>query len=223
MESQTRFNLNAALRTWREELAAQPHLSAETRRELETHVIDTIAEMRQRGLNEEESFWLARRRVGQPKELGQEFASADPPNPAREWVLWIAVAFYVMNLWQNVAGFFWTAIAARIFRDPASIQIASIGVYIPVALLGMYLARSHSQPKWTRRFSFIRSRGRLLAVSSFLVIQGGVILVAILNYRLPPQQWVALLTSVGLIWSLVLLAIILWLLSSEKSRGVRRA
>src|SRR5580692_25579 len=41
MEHQTRFDLSAALQNWREELAAQPDLTAETRRELETHVNNT--------------------------------------------------------------------------------------------------------------------------------------------------------------------------------------
>jgi len=65
MENQTRFDLNTALENWRAELAAQPSLSAENRRELETHLRDIFTELKARGLSEDESFWLARRRVGQ--------------------------------------------------------------------------------------------------------------------------------------------------------------
>jgi len=78
MENQTRFNLNAAIENWRQELAAQPNLASDDRRELEMHLRDAIAGFQQRGLNEEESFWLARHRVGQPQHLGEEFVKANP-------------------------------------------------------------------------------------------------------------------------------------------------
>ena len=78
MENQTRFNLNDAIENWRQELTAQASLTAEVRRELETHLRDAIAEFQRHGANDEESFWLARGRVGQPQLLGEEFEKADP-------------------------------------------------------------------------------------------------------------------------------------------------
>ena len=100
MENQTRFDLNTALENWRTELAAQPSLSAENRRELETHLRDTFAELKARGLSEEESFWLARRRIGQPQQLAAEFIKADPAQVWRErafWMMVAAVGFYIWN------------------------------------------------------------------------------------------------------------------------------
>lgn len=91
MENQTRFNLNTALENWRTELAAQPSLSPDDRRELETHLRDTFAEVKARGLSEEESFWLARRRVGQPQKLAEEFVKTDPTRIWRERVFWMMV------------------------------------------------------------------------------------------------------------------------------------
>ncbi|HEV2390828.1 MAG TPA: permease prefix domain 1-containing protein [Verrucomicrobiae bacterium] len=73
MENQTRFNLNYAIESWLQELAAQTSLTAEVRRELETHLRDAVAGFQQHGANDEESFWLARRRIGQPERLGEEF------------------------------------------------------------------------------------------------------------------------------------------------------
>ena len=97
MENQTRFDLNAAIENWRNELAAQPNLASDDRRELETHLRDSIAEFRQRGLNEEESFWLARRRVGQPPQLGEEFVKANPAAVWRERVFWMVLAGLVVQ------------------------------------------------------------------------------------------------------------------------------
>ena len=65
MATETRFNLNAAVETWRNELAAQPQLMPDDRRELERHLLDSITDLQERGLCDEEAFWLARRRIGQ--------------------------------------------------------------------------------------------------------------------------------------------------------------
>jgi len=102
METQTRYDLNAAIENWRAELAAQPNLTAEVRRELETHLRDTIAGFQQRGLNDEESFWLARRRVGQPPQLGEEFVKANPTAVWRERVFWMTLALLAYSLWNMV-------------------------------------------------------------------------------------------------------------------------
>jgi len=91
MENQTRFDLNAAVENWRNELAAQPNLASDDRRELETHLRDTVAEFQRRGLNDEESYWLASRRIGQPQPLGEEFVKVNLAAIWRERILWIAV------------------------------------------------------------------------------------------------------------------------------------
>jgi hypothetical protein len=103
METQTCFDLNAAIEKWRQELAAQPNLAVPDQRELETHLRDTLAELQQRGLNDEESFWLARRRVGQPQQLDEEFAKDNPKNVWRERLFWVAAAFFAMRLWSGIA------------------------------------------------------------------------------------------------------------------------
>jgi hypothetical protein len=101
MENQTSYDLNAAVENWRNELAAQPNLASDNRRELETHLRDAIAGFQQRGLNDEESFWLARRRVGQPPQLVEEFVKANPNVIWRERVFWMANALLFVNLWSS--------------------------------------------------------------------------------------------------------------------------
>jgi len=102
METQTRFDLDAAIASWQQELAAQADLTQEVRRELETHLRDTITELQQRGLNNEESFWLARRRTGKPQQLGEEFAKGDPANAWRDRVFWVVVGLLFVNFWGTV-------------------------------------------------------------------------------------------------------------------------
>ena len=98
MENQTRFDLTAAIANWRQELAAQGNLTMEVRRELETHLRDAIAGFQQRGLNSEESFWLACKRVGQPPQLGQEFVKVDPAKVWRERAFWGTLTFFLSIL-----------------------------------------------------------------------------------------------------------------------------
>jgi len=101
MENQTRFDLNAAVDNWRNELAAQPNLASDDRRELEAHLRDAIAGFQQRGLNDEESFWLARKRVGQPPQLGEEFVKANPTVVWREWTFWMVLSLAAFQLWNK--------------------------------------------------------------------------------------------------------------------------
>ena len=110
MENQTRFDLSAAIETWRQELAAQPNLATDDRRELETHLRDAIAGFQQRGLNDAESFWLARQRVGKPQQLGEEFVKADPAKVWRERAFWMVLAALILTLTASsvdlASGFF---------------------------------------------------------------------------------------------------------------------
>ncbi|HEX3857002.1 MAG TPA: permease prefix domain 1-containing protein [Verrucomicrobiae bacterium] len=107
MENQTRFDLNAAVENWRNELAAQPNLASDDRSELETHLRDAIAGFQQRGLNDEESFWLARKRVGQPPQLGEEFVKADPAKVWRERIFWAAIILLAIRLWSGILSIAW--------------------------------------------------------------------------------------------------------------------
>jgi len=107
METQTRFDLNAAIENWRNELAAQPNLASDDRRELETHLRDAIAGFQQRGLIGEESFWLACRRVGQPPQLGEEFIKADPAKVWRERIFWAAIILLAIRVWSGISLMAW--------------------------------------------------------------------------------------------------------------------
>jgi len=100
MENRPHFDLTTAIENWRNELAAQAALASDDLRELETHLLDAITGYQQRGLTGEESYWLARRRVGHPQELGEEFEKANPGRVWRERIFWIAfgILFWQLTL-----------------------------------------------------------------------------------------------------------------------------
>jgi hypothetical protein len=103
METQPRFDLSVAIQNWSRELAAEPDLTPEVCRELETHLRDTVAELQRRGLNDQESFWLARKRIGQPKELREEFVKADFIKAWKERLVWILCALLAFRVWGDLS------------------------------------------------------------------------------------------------------------------------
>lgn len=105
MEHQTSYDINADINRWKQELAAQPGLTIDNRRELETHLHDTVTELQKLGLNDEESFWLACRRIGPPQDLSLEFLKASPLNLWSDRVFWMAltlVGSYLFMTWKDL-------------------------------------------------------------------------------------------------------------------------
>jgi hypothetical protein len=102
METQTRYDLNAEIENWHAELAVLPNLRAEVRRELETHLRDAIAGFQQRGLNDEESFWLACKRVGRPQQIAGEFLAPDPAKVWRQRLSWMFFGMLGINILRFV-------------------------------------------------------------------------------------------------------------------------
>ena len=169
MENQTRYDLNAAVENWRNELAAQPNLASDDRRELETHLRDAIAGFQQRGLNDEESFWLARRRVGQPLQIGEEFVKADPAKVWRERVFWMALILFLVNTLGSVPRFVGALIvpAGPAENLPAEILVALL--YLSPLIAAVLLGAG----KMTRHFSMLAKLidGRFrLASTAFILI-----------------------------------------------------
>lgn len=108
MENRTRFDLNAAIENWKQELTAQASLTAEVRHELETHLRDAIAGFQQNKFCDEEAFWLARRRIGHPQQIAEEFMKANPLAVWRERVFWMTISLvgsYVFMTWKD---FLWS-------------------------------------------------------------------------------------------------------------------
>ena len=151
------FNLTAAIETWRNELSAQPQLTADDRRELERHLADSIADLRGRGLADEESFWLARRRIGQPQGLAEEFKKVNPGNVWPERAFWMALALvgsYAFKTWSDllttwIPNWFFVAlalppvvllVAAIIIRRVPASQNDRSTLKPALGLLGVFLA-----------------------------------------------------------------------------------
>jgi hypothetical protein len=172
MENQTRFDLNAAIENWRQELAAQPNLASDDRRELETHLRDAVAGFQQRGLNDKESFWLARHRVGQPEQLAEEFVKADPAAVWRERVFWMWLAVFLASTLGRLAGsigFALTPVNANYMVE----IVPATALFLLGSLIPIIITVSLAKGKWVALFSKLAQlvgNRRHLAVAAFLCV-----------------------------------------------------
>jgi hypothetical protein len=238
METQTRFNLNAAIQNWQQELAAQSNLTMEARRELEAHVRDTVADLQKRGLNDEESFWLARRRVGQPDKLGEEFGKADMVKPWRKGLLWLAVALFAFPFWQSIDCGFYNIFLSRSSGslDWLNVEILLLLFCWPVAAgLAISVVRGRSIKQATAWFSLIRSRRRFFVVACIWVVAFKSFDFQMQVFRFQHHYggfydtlvrdgfWAYVFGWRQALWAAVLIAIIVWLLPSEESGTFKRA
>jgi capsular polysaccharide biosynthesis protein len=80
METSPDPTLRLAIAAWR---ASLPAMSADDIAELESHLLDSAAELQKTGLSESEAFLIAKRRLGSPAEFVEEFhLECDPLRPA---------------------------------------------------------------------------------------------------------------------------------------------
>jgi hypothetical protein len=105
MENQTpsdlNFDLNRAVLAWKSELAGEPGVSAENVRELEVHLLESIAALKGCGLNDQEAFLKARQQLGSMSKIGAEFAKDNPLRIWRDRVFWAAIAGFLLQVTQS--------------------------------------------------------------------------------------------------------------------------
>ena len=218
METQTRFDLNAAIAAWQQELGSQPDLTPVVRRELETHLRDTVAELQGRGLNNEESFWLARRRVGQPRQLGEEFAKGDPAKVGRERVLWMVLALLIFYLWGASINFLLTLVLGTGLLLANGFRL--FFYWSPLVIGAVLIAKGRfgfASETWK---SFLGSRFRLVAVLTIWMLfnAGGVAWYRMAGIHGPAgwyNLWGSLLSLT--VWPSMLIGLLIWLMLREDS------
>jgi hypothetical protein len=229
MENQTRFNLNAALENWRQELAGQLNLTSDDRRELETHLRDAVAGFQQRGLNDEESFWLARRRVGQPQQLAEEFAKADPAKVWRERVFWMWLAVFLSSTLGSMAGYIVFALMSVNTNSTARV-VTQTTLYLLASLIPIIIAVSLAKGKWVAFFSkltqLVENRRHLamaaflcVALSSFIRIAAMAIFYS--RHNIHNNSFI-LQELASTIYPLIIALLLVWLIPSQIRRTPKR-
>jgi hypothetical protein len=199
METPTRYNLNVVIENWRSELAAQPNLPLEVRRELETHLRDAITGFQQRGLNDEESFWLACKRVGQPPRLGEEFMKVDPAVCWQERVFWMALILFSLQIWVLACRFL-VKIPLMGMYDYFPKQLDRIGgpififltSFLPILAFAVYFVRGGIKPL-VQIFQFL-FRSRLIFITTALTL---ILIIHSYFFDWPGTSWIGIGRTMG--------------------------
>lgn len=73
MENRSEFNLETNIKLWKLDLVKKNNLTKENIIELEDHLLDSIDDLKAKGLSEEESFIIAQKRMGKVDTICLEF------------------------------------------------------------------------------------------------------------------------------------------------------
>lgn len=231
MKNQTCFDLNAAVENWRNELAAQPNLTPDDLRELETHLRDAMAELRQRGLNDEEAFWLAGRRIGQPQQLGEEFKKANPARVWRERIFWMWLALFLSATLGGVASSLALAVMPTKTHPGVSfawyvvIGLEMLTVMVPL-VLAILLAKGKLIPQFSKLLQLVQNRRRLAIATCVCIVLSSAVRfggAAVFYSRAYPHSTAAWVgnSSVSAVYAIVLGLILIWLLPAPVPKAAK--
>ena len=142
MENNNLFDLNAAIRRWRENLAQSPNFRGDDLDELESHLRDSVTQLQSQSLSEEEALTIAARRVGPGAMLSAEFGRINTSGLWIDRMLWMllgAVSVSIVLSWQS------SVALALIAPNRLPAFVSAIVWVSPLILAGLVL-RSLARP-----------------------------------------------------------------------------
>jgi hypothetical protein len=103
MNNESAFDVNLAVRHWRENLGQSPAFRRENLDELELHLRDSVTTLQTRGLSAQEAFVIAAGRIGSGGALGAEFAKVNGGALLMDRILWLLAGFLLTMVSFDVA------------------------------------------------------------------------------------------------------------------------
>lgn len=132
-------DLDQRIARWRQGLSQAEAMTAADLDELETHLRAAQAELAGQGLSEEEAFWLAERRLGQPTAIAAEYAKENPEALWGTRVLWMLAGYLAVSL--LFGGMYATAQLAAMIGFMGGLRGAGAAVlYVSAQFLGYAVA-----------------------------------------------------------------------------------
>jgi hypothetical protein len=164
------FDLERQIQDWKMELMARPALRRADVEDLEQHVRDGLPTLVSAGLNPEEAFLIATRRVGSPAAIEREFAKVNAAYLWSQRVFWIvlgALGYVVCRLAIGAAASVAQALAGLAGGSGSDVGYAGLTVacagWIVVAA-ALYRQRDASPDGWTIRPAGVVGAGATLVL-----------------------------------------------------------
>ncbi|MGA3179785.1 MAG: hypothetical protein ABSF38_05520 [Verrucomicrobiota bacterium] len=225
MENSTRFDLDEAVRAWREALSQAPTLRRDDLDQLEAHLRDSVALLQTTGLSTPEAFCIAKRRIGSDDDLTREFAKVNADKIWLDRVLWMVIGYACIGLLHSFA-----SVASNLFTlavhnlmpsdlltGPASLA-SDLGALIVLLCLVWRSGMRADGFVW-KLGNWLKTRPITTAVTLILLnFSGPFANMATYHYLSPPTVRAAQIWQVGLfaVFALIPPVILGWLLARSR-------
>ncbi|MHC5179262.1 MAG: permease prefix domain 1-containing protein, partial [Planctomycetota bacterium] len=110
------FELEQAIKNWRNGLLQNQNVLESDANELESHLRDEVDSLMLAGLNAEEAFMVSSHRIGDEEAVGQEFAKVNPSLAWRRRAFWMFFGILASMLVGGISGICSTASVALLTR-----------------------------------------------------------------------------------------------------------
>lgn len=92
------FDLNKSILNWRKNLKFNDSFTNENIDELESHLNEQIRDLTEAGLNDEEAYWIAQKRIGCINALSIEFEKINIWEGIRKRLFWMIIGFIALGI-----------------------------------------------------------------------------------------------------------------------------
>lgn len=92
------FELNEQINLYKNELTSNQSLSEKDVKELISHLHDDIENLKEMGLSDKESFWVARHRIGDTKALKFEYSKVNRGRIVRRSLVLLLLGYFLLSL-----------------------------------------------------------------------------------------------------------------------------
>jgi hypothetical protein len=193
----TPFDMERAVRDWRERLFATGRVTRSDVEELESHLRDHLDALEEVGITGEDAFSTASKRLGEVTELGREFAKINTQLAWQGPVFWMAAGCLATFLGTPTMAMILRVamlVSVRFEIPPPVVTVAAWAIMLPAPFLffgGLFV--------WARRFervtfaalekAWVRVLSLCLAATSALVAHGAMYPLSAALFRANQKYW----------------------------------
>ena len=171
------FNLNKEIAKWKKVLRSNDTCSSADVMELESHLCDSMDNLKAKGLSEQEAFYIATHRLGRPDVLANEFGKVNEALRLWSRILYAGLGIILLNIISSISSILADGIRILLFGLGLKAKdIAYFGIAAQVIALLAVIISSYFLIKYKRNgiASFLGSGfGKAsLVIITFILIVG---------------------------------------------------
>ncbi|WP_149275091.1 hypothetical protein [Pareuzebyella sediminis] len=142
MENRTEFSIDKSINNWKHQLSKTANFTEDNINELESHLLDEIQELNKIGLNEEESFLVASKRIGTIEQLTFEYSKVNRKVYFRNRIFPFLTGILVFIAYMaitDLATYTSIFIADKLKLDSDALNWLSIGILLLLSLISLVI------------------------------------------------------------------------------------